>query len=176
MALLALQPERWWTAEELRAAVGAPLSSVHRELKRIEDAGILLRDEAAKPHRFKAASDSPLMEPLAELLQRTVGVESDLRRALDLPGVAAAAIHGSWAGPRRGVAHDVDVVVVGDANLRAIRRATREVAARTGRRIDVTLFAAEELRALSRAGRGFAQHLRDDPTIPLIGDLADFLR
>lgn len=98
LALLILQPERSWTLAELAKALeNYPLSSVYRELRRIEAAGLLVRDISSRPHRFSGARKSPLFEPLSDLLQRTVGVEGELQKALDVPGVVAAAIHGSWA-------------------------------------------------------------------------------
>lgn len=173
LALLLLQPERRWTLSELSSALKAPASSVHRELGRIEGAGLLIRETASKPHRFVGAKDSPLFEPLSQLLARTVSVEDDLRDALDVPGVLAAAIHGSWAAGNRRPDSDIDVVVIGDADLRGLRRRSRSVASRAGRRIDLTLFGSDEFRALAQEGRGFLQHLAEEPTIPLIGDLRE---
>ena len=97
LGLMLLQPERSWTLQELAGALAAPASSVHRELRRAENAGIIRRDASARPHRFRAAPDDPAFEPLAALLGRTVGVEEDLRTALDRRDVQAALIYGSWA-------------------------------------------------------------------------------
>src|SRR5580658_9660535 len=94
LALLLLQPERGWTLQELARALGAPASSVHRELGRAKSAGIIYRDATARPHRFQAATEDPLHEPLADLLRRSVGVEAQLRAALEGPDVLAAAIYG----------------------------------------------------------------------------------
>lgn len=173
LSLLILQPERSWTLAELSTALKAPSSSIHRELGRAEGAGIVVRDAGSRPHRFTAAQDSPLFEPLGQLLTRTVSVEDDLREALDLPGVLVAAIHGSWASGKRRPDSDIDVVVIGDADLRELRRRTRSVTSRAGRRIDLTLFSPDEFRALLREGRGFARHLLEGPTTPLIGDLRE---
>src|SRR5687768_12408851 len=94
LALLLLQPERSWTLHDLSQTLAAPQSSVHRELQRAQAAGIVRRDATARPHQFRAAADDPLHEPLAALLRRSVGVEEQLRDALDRPGVLAAVIHG----------------------------------------------------------------------------------
>jgi predicted nucleotidyltransferase len=171
LALLLLQPERQWTMPELGKALDAPVSSIHRELGRIEGAGLLVRDTSSTPHRFLAARESPLFKPLCELLIRTASVEDDLRQTLEVPGVLAAAIHGSWAAGKRRPDSDIDVVVIGDADLQGLRRRTRDVGRRAGRRIDLTLFGVDEYRALVREGRGFVQHLLAGPTTMLVGDL-----
>lgn len=176
LALLILQPERSWTLAELARALNAPASSVHRELRRIEAAGLLDREDSSRPHRFAGASNAPLFKPLRELLQMTVGVEGELRDALDVPGVVAAVIHGSWAAGNPRPDSDIDVVVVGDSDLRTLRRRTRGIAGRAGRRIDFMLFGVDEFRARISEGHGFARHLLDEPVVPLVGDLHEVVR
>jgi predicted nucleotidyltransferase len=171
LGLLLLQPEREWTIEELRRALDAPASSIVRELSRAEDAGIVTRDSSARPHRLVAARSSPLFDPLRELLQRTVGVEDELRVALSTDGVDAAAIHGSWAHPPRSPDSDIDIVVIGDASLRELRRRVRGVGARAGRAVDVTLFGADEARARRARSDGFIAGLLEEPLIDLVGDV-----
>jgi predicted nucleotidyltransferase len=171
LGLLLLQPEREWTIDEVARTLRAPSSSVVRELSRAEGAGIVLRDASRRPHRLIAARTSPLFEPLHELLQRTIGVEDDLRAALTVAGVDAAAIHGSWARPPRRPDSDIDVIVVGDADLRELRRRVRDVGARAGRSVDLTLFSHDELREGHARGNGFIRRLLDQPLIPLVGDL-----
>jgi hypothetical protein len=91
LGLLLLQRERGWTLQELTGALAAPSSSVHRELGRAEQAGIVTRDAGARSLRFTAATDDPFYEPLVALLGRSVGVERELRAALsELPCVLVA--------------------------------------------------------------------------------------
>ncbi|HEX8645463.1 MAG TPA: nucleotidyltransferase domain-containing protein [Thermoleophilaceae bacterium] len=176
LALLLLQPERTWTLQELTETLSAPQASVHRELKRAESAGIIVRDDGARPHRFSAAADEPLYGPLAELLRRSVGVEEQLRAVLERPDVVAAAIYGSWAGGSRRPGSDIDLVVVGDADLRELRRRTRAVGKSVGRTIDLTILATDEFQRLLTDRSSFARRLLDGPTKPLVGDLASIAR
>lgn len=172
LALLLLQPERSWTLQELAETLGAPQSSVHRELNRAEAAGIIGRDSGARPHRFRAATDEPLHEPLAALLRRSVGVEEQLRQALERPNVLAAVIYGSWAGGTRRPDSDIDVLVVGNADLRDLRRRVRPAGKTAGRTIDLTVLAADEFRRLVADRSSFARRVLEGPSTPLVGDLA----
>jgi predicted nucleotidyltransferase len=171
LALLLLQPERSWTLQELADTLSAPLSSVHRELGRSEAAGIIRRDATARPHRFRAAPEEPLNEPLANLLRRTVGVEENLRTVLERPGVLAAVIYGSWASGTRRPDSDIDVLVVGDADLRQLRRAVRPIGKAAGRTIDLTVLTADEFQGLLGDRSSFARRVLEAPTTPLVGDL-----
>jgi len=98
MGLLLLQPDRRWTLGELSEHLGAAPSSVHRELHRLVDVGIATSDVQRRPHHFGAATSAPAYASLRDLLGLTVGVPLRLARELDeIPGIVAAAIHGSWA-------------------------------------------------------------------------------
>lgn len=91
LALLFLNGDRPWTADQVVEAVDAPATTVHRELRRALDAGLVVRDESVRPHSYRAATGSPVYEPLEALLASTVGLESELSELLDeTPGVRAA--------------------------------------------------------------------------------------
>lgn len=176
LALLLLQPERSWTLKGLADTLAAPQSSVHRELNRAEAAGIIRRDATARPHQFRAATDEPLHEPLATLLRRSVGVEEQLRTALEHADVMAAVIYGSWAGGTRQPDSDIDVLVVGDADLRELRRRLRPVGKTAGRTVDLTVLAPNEFRHLLADRSSFARRVLEGPATPLVGDLASIAR
>src|SRR4051794_38935863 len=98
LGLLILEPRRIWTANELANATGAPRPSVHRELNRAVQAGLISRDTQRRPHGFRAATESALYRPLRKLLELTVGVEAELRRVFEgEEDIELALIHGSWA-------------------------------------------------------------------------------
>jgi predicted nucleotidyltransferase len=172
LALLLLQPERSWTLQELADTLAASQSSVHRELGRAEAAGIISRDATGRPHRFRAVTDEPLHEPLATLLRRSVGVEEQLRTALERSAVLAAVVYGSWAGGTRRPDSDIDVLVVGDADLRELRRRVRPIGKAAGRTVDLTVLTVNEFRRLLADRSSFAQRVLEAPTTPLVGDLA----
>jgi predicted nucleotidyltransferase len=172
LALLLLQPERSWTLQELAADLNAPQSSVHRELSRAEGAGLVVRDSTARPHRFIAATEDPVYEPLAALLSRSIGVEAELRSVLCRPDVLAAVIHGSWARGTRRPDSDIDVLVIGDAQLRDLRRAVRRVGKAAGRRVDITVLSLDEFRRLRDEGASYVRTVLEEPTTALVGDLA----
>jgi len=172
LALLLLQPERSWTLHQLAEAVDAPQSSVHRELGRAEAAGIVRRNAAARPHLFSAAVDDALYEPLASLLSRSVGVELQLREALDRPDVHAAAIYGSWVAGIRRPDSDIDVLVVGDADLGSLRKLVRPIGKSAGRNVDLTALGDDEFRRLLAERSSFTRRVMESPMTLLIGDLA----
>jgi len=176
LALLLLQPERGWRLQELADTLATPKSSIHRELSRAEAAGIISRDAAARPHVFRAAIDEPLNKPLGELLRRSVGIEAQLGTVLQRSGVLAAVIYGSWAGGPRRPDSDIDVLVVGDADLRELRRHVRPIGKTAGRTIDLTVLTPDEFRRLLADRSSFARRVLEGPSTPLVGDLISVAR
>ena len=174
MELVLLQEGRAWTLDELGALGGAPASSVHRELGRLVDAGLVERDARQRPHQFIAATSAPAYAPLRELLELTTGVPARLADALaGVGGVRAAAIHGGWAAGRLRPDSDVDVLVVTDGDRRAAQRAVRSVARRAGRDADPTVLSIDDFEKLTATRNPFLAKILNGPRIDLIGDIAE---
>lgn len=174
LALLLLQPDRSWTLEELAGRLAAPQSSVHRELGRAVSAGLVARDDRRRPHHYAAATDAPTYAPMRELLDVTVGVPVRLGAALEeVPGVLAAAIHGSWAGGHLRPDSDLDVLIVTehDGERRAARRAAAQVGGHIGREVDATVVSRQNFDEMLRSGNPFVQGLLGGPRIDVVGDI-----
>lgn len=148
LALLLLNAERDWTQRELQGRTGATASSVLRELGRVVDAGVVMRDASSRPHRYRAAEESPLFDPLSTLLERTLGVEIMLATGLGRLGAERAFIHGSWANGSVGPASDVDVVFIGDVDADELRILEREIEASTARHLDTTVLGTAEFESM----------------------------
>jgi predicted nucleotidyltransferase len=171
LGLLLLNPQQTWTTREITNRLDAPGISVHRELRRALEAGFVTRKPVGRTYLYQAAVESPLYEPLRLLLERTVGVEIELRRALEgMSGVDAAFIHGSFAkGTKIRPTSDVDVLVLGDVDPRLLRRRLRRLEDRTGREIDILAYTPKEFLALADGGNSFARNIISGPVIPLVG-------
>lgn len=160
------------TARELLDRTGATPATLHRELGRLERAGLIEHERIGRAKRYRAALGSPLHEPLRELLRRTLGVEPLLRRALaQVAGVEAAAIFGSWAEGAAGEGSDVDLMVIGDVARDELLAAVREVERQTDREIDVTAYRRDDFDRRKASGSGFLRTALSGATVPLIGEM-----
>lgn len=174
LGLLLLQPERSWTLDELASVTGATSSSIHREVLRALDAGLIHRDAARRPHRFQAATDSPAFEPLQRLLEVTVGVAERFRLALaQVGGIDAAAIHGSWAHGRVRSDSDIDVLVISDGDRIEIKRALRAAANAVGREVDVSVVSSADAEQMRTLHNPFFERIERGPRIDLVGSMGD---
>lgn len=173
LAALLLDDEPRLTTSELRERTGATPASLHRELKRLEGAGLIEHEAIGRANRYQAATDSPLHEPLVELLRRTLGVEPLLsERLAAVDGVETAAIFGSWAAGTATDGSDIDLLVIGDVDRDALLAAVRAVEDVAAREIDVTAYRREEFDRRVEAGSGFLRTVLRGPLIELVGKVA----
>jgi DNA-binding transcriptional ArsR family regulator len=122
LALLYLHPEAEYSLTEAASAIGANLPSVHYEVSKLAEGGLIVTRKRGNLRLIRAVNDSLLSRPLTDLLAVTYGplpVLTDLIAGVE--GVAEAYIYGSWAARYHGepglVPADVDVLVVGTADL-----------------------------------------------------------
>lgn len=151
LAALLLNPEREYSLTELAHRFGAPLSTVHGEVKRLTEAGLLRRRNVGRSAMVQANSGNRLVEPLAELLffswgpLQVVGEEFS-----ELDGARRVLIFGSWAarylqrpGPPP---HDLDVLVVGRPTREAVYDAADRAQHRLGMPVNPLIRTAEAWR------------------------------
>jgi DNA-binding Lrp family transcriptional regulator len=138
LATLLLHPGREYTITELAKLVGAPLSTVHREIERLVQAGILRGRVVGRARLLSANPQSRLGGPLTELVAVTYGplaVVSEEFGTID--NVDLVLICGSWAARYRGEAgpppQDIDVLVVGAP----ARSTVYDAAERARQRLDI---------------------------------------
>jgi predicted nucleotidyltransferase len=81
-------------------------------------------------------------------------------------------IYGSWASGTRRPDSDIDVLVVGDADLRELRRLVRPIGKEAGRTVDITVLRDREFEQLLGERSSFARRLLEAPVTTLVGDLS----
>ena len=143
LTLVLLNPDREWKLVDLARLIGASASTAGREVTRAEQAGVVTARWVGNTRLVRAA-DSPLTEPLSELLLRSFGPRQVLAEELGpVAGIAQAYIFGSWAARYRGTPGrppaDVDVLVIGSPDRDELDDATQDASARLAREVSVTI-------------------------------------
>lgn len=169
LAALFLHPETEYTLTDLARHLDAGLSTVHTEVERLAEAGLLDERRIGRARLVRANADHPLTPSLTELLTLTYGPPAVLPALLaKLKGVEEAFIYGSWAARREGepgpFPEDVDVLVVGAVPSRAAARVQAEATALLHRDVNLTVLPRDEW---DNPTTGFAKTVRDAPLVPL---------
>jgi predicted nucleotidyltransferase len=137
LAALLLHPDQERSLTDLATRLSAPLSTVHGEVQRLADAGLLMRREAGRSVMVRADPANRLTAPLTELLLLSWGASQVVAEEFtDLQGAEQVLIFGSWAAryhqhPGK-PPHDLDVLVVGRPRREDVYDAADRVQQRLG--------------------------------------------
>ncbi len=116
---LLLHPDQEFTLAELARTVGVPLTTLHREVGRLETSGLISSRPHGRHRLIRANVDHPASKPLTDLLELTFGPRAVIAEEFRIPGADTVLIFGSWAARYAGAfgppPHDIDVLVVGAA-------------------------------------------------------------
>ncbi len=155
-----------------RAAVAQ--ATVSREVARLEEHGLLVSRSVGRSKLVQPNWGLPWAPELRSILMQTVGVLGRLSEALGGgDGIEEAYVFGSWAARYEGqeghFPRDVDVVVVGDASLRSVRRLCGEAA--EGLRVEINPIVVARERWEAAEPEPFVAQLRGESlvVIPLGG-------
>lgn len=152
LAELYLHPGREYSLTELARRLRVSVKTVHHEVDRLHEAGYVTSRRVGNLRLIAADTTHRLSGPLTDLLAATYGPVPVLSELLaGVPGVSRAYIYGSWAARHSGeagpVPHDLDVLVVGDADLDALDDVAREARARLGFEVNVQRVAPKRWRS-----------------------------
>ena len=171
-------PERETSLSELANLLNIPAPSVHREVERAIQSGIVISRKIGGSRLIKANQASKLVEPLRQVLVMTFGAPARLGRVLgQIGGVEEAFIFGSWAARYLGVSGkrpvgDIDVLVVGEPNRETVYERLADMEPDLGYPVQVTF----RTRAWwSSSTDGFHETVLNRPLIQIVGN-GDALR
>jgi DNA-binding transcriptional ArsR family regulator len=155
---------------ELARQAGVAQATASREVARLADHGLVKTRAIGRNTMVAANWDLLWATDLRSILVKTVGVLGRLGQAMsDLAGVDQAFVFGSWAARYTGQAglppRDIDVVVVGDADLQVIRRALAEVESELNFEINPVVIEPTQWAAIDP--NPFVAELRTRPLVPV---------
>jgi DNA-binding transcriptional ArsR family regulator len=145
LALLLGDPDLELSLTDIAARTGAPHPSVHREIERAEQAGLVTTRKVGNTRLVRANTGSPYYAGLAEVLTRSFGVPAVLAQVLQpVRGIKAAYIYGSWAARHAGQAGqrpigDIDVLILGDPDRDQLYPALAIAEERLARPVQATI-------------------------------------
>ena len=177
LAFLFGQPERSFFATELIGLTGGGSGAVQRELKRLEESGLVTVMPHGNRKHYQANPQSPIFAELCGIVQKTVGLAEPLRSALTpfTKKITAAFVYGSVA-KRSDTAHsDIDLMLISDTLEYADLYAALEQAATIlGRTINPTIYTQEELAKRIKQKNAFVERVLAQPKVWLIGNEDEF--
>jgi DNA-binding transcriptional ArsR family regulator len=155
---------------DLAGEAGVAQATASREVARLEEHGLVVSRSIGRSKFVRPNWDLPWAPELRSILMQTVGVLGCLGEVFECErGIDSAFIFGSWAARYQGregpFPRDVDVLVVGDASLRSVRRLCKKVQADL--RIEVNPVIVDHHNWNNADPEPFIAQLKDQPLVPI---------
>ena len=176
LALLLLRPDEQFHVRELERLTGISAGSLHRELKAMAQAGLLIREQLGNQVLYQADRSCSIFEELASIFRKTMGLATLLKDALEpiASKIRIAFVFGSLAAGKQHARSDLDVCVLGDVELLEVVKALGSLQESLQREINpVVMSATRFIEQLAHHDR-FVERIRDEPKIFVIGDEDEF--
>ena len=161
------EPGREVSVGDLAQRIQASHATVSREVARLRAAGLLRSRDEGRRRLVSAATDTPVFEPLRDLMSKVYGVPAVIGEEFSHLE-ARVAIFGSWAARWSGrpgkTPNDVDVLVVGDVNPTAAWEAAARATSRLGIEVNVVV---RDQREWEDDQSGFAAEVSQQPLIEI---------
>ena len=167
LARYAIEPDRSFYQRELARLTGSNLYLVQRELSRLEGLGLLRRTPRGKQVEYTVVPQHPAWPALRDLMRRTVALSTLLSEALQPldSRVKLAWVFGSLARGDERPDSDIDLMIIGNSNLKEISQLTPSAAQELGRELNAVLYSPAELRKRAANGDHFVAEMLDSPRI-----------
>lgn len=178
LATLLLRPDERFHVRELGRMTGISAGTIHRELRALAEAGILVREQVGNQVLYSADRRCPVYPELSAIFRKTSGLADLLRDALaDLAGkIELAFVFGSLAGGEPRPDSDVDICVIGDVSLLDVVTALSRPADELGREVNPVVMTAAKFSEQASKQERFIMRLLDEPKIFLMGDDHEFAK
>ncbi len=173
LAATLAHPLRAYTLQELLAVAASGRGNTQQQIERLLRFGVLVEEPRRGRHRsIKANVDYLLYPELCSILRKTFGVADPLKKVLQpfAGQVEEAFVFGSVAKGTDTQRSDIDLVIVGTAELLALSEALNTTEQELGRTIHLSLYEPGEWRELL-ANDPVVRQIAEGPKLPLLPDV-----
>jgi predicted nucleotidyltransferase len=154
---------------QLAVALAADSTNVSRELARLAREGLLRAETEGRQLYYSINRDYPSLKPVFALLQGSIGIEPELRHALQaVPGIRQAWLFGSFAKNEADASSDIDLLLIGEPDQAQLAVQLRRAEKTLRREINSTVFTPQELKRRLRKADPFVTDIWNGNRVELI--------
>ena len=154
---------------QLAVALAADSTNVSRELARLAREGLLRAETEGRQLYYSINRDYPYLKPVFSLLQGSIGIEPELRHALQaVPGIRQAWLFGSFAKNEADASSDIDLLLIGEPDQAQLAVQLRRAEKTLRREINSTVFTPQELKRRLRKADPFVTDIWNGNRVELI--------
>jgi DNA-binding transcriptional ArsR family regulator len=165
-------PEKAWYASELARRMGVPASSLQRELRSLNEAGVLTMLRQGRMVYYRANTGSPVYAELRGLMLKTAGLVDVLADVLKRISrkLRVVFVYGSIAGGNEDSRSDIDLMVIGNVSPVDLALPLRKAREALGREINPRVYTQAEFAEKRNRKDHFLTRVLDKPKLFVLGD------
>ncbi len=171
LGLFFSHPDESYYLRQVARIIGIGPGTVQRELRRLVEAGILIRSGRGQRQHYRANTDCPVFEDLKNLMIKTAGLADELREALAplAEKIEFAAVYGSQASGTATANSDVDLLIVGEVDELELHRRISGAENNLSRSVNYTLLNRGEFARRRKEKGGLLDRIIKGQLIFLVG-------
>ncbi len=163
-------PDDRFYLREIARHIGKDAAGIKRELDNLVKLGLLAREKRGVQKYYFANKSSPVFSEMKGLVFKTTGVQGAMKASLSrLKGVKAAFIYGSYAKGAEKEDSNINLMVVGQANITELNDMVMGLEEKLKRDIDYLVFDEQEYRKRKEIKDPFVREILKGKKIFLVG-------
>lgn len=172
MTLFLLNPDVHYHVRELSRQVDANYSAIWKELKNLEQVGLLISETMMNRKVYRLNSSFLILPELRSIILKTVGAGDLMQQALnDVDGIEAAFIYGSFAGGEPDVQSDLDLMIIGEIDLSELSSSIAAIEEQLARPVNYIIYSQKEWKSKVEERDPFMLNVLEGDKIMLMGSV-----
>lgn len=160
---------------QLAPIINEDHANLSRELIRLEKLGILVSERQGSQKYFHVNKGCSFFDELRGLVLKTTGIAGQIKSEIEkIKGIKIAFIYGSFAKGQETADSDVDLLIVGNANLDTLDTTLQELEKKLGRTINYVFYSQKEFNEKIESKDGFINDVLASEKIILTEDAGGF--
>lgn len=171
LGMLLLHPEQGYHVRELARLTNTSAGTLHKELSKLSDAGILQTKKVGNQQHYSANVQCPIFEELASIFRKTSGLADVIADALSSvkSQIKLAMVFGSVARGEAQANSDIDLMVVGDISFGDVVSLLHESQATLRREINPVVYSVDSFKTRVEKSDSFIKEILNKPKLFIIG-------
>jgi predicted nucleotidyltransferase/predicted transcriptional regulator with HTH domain len=163
-------PDDRFYLREIARHIGKDAAGIKRELDNLVKMGLLAREKRGVQKYYFVNKNSPVFSEMKGLIFKTTGAQGAMKASLSrLKGVKTAFIYGSYAKGSEKEDSNINLMVIGQANITELNDMVMGLEEKLKRDIDYLVFDEQEYRKRKESKDPFIRELLKGKKIFLVG-------
>ena len=159
---------------EIQKLSNVSIRSIQKEVAHLSRLDLLKSRKDGNRIYYSANTTHPLYPDLVSIVEKTVGIVGQLKERLSDKRIDTAFIFGSMAKGTEKSESDIDLVVIGTLNMRALTKLLSGIQEKVGREINPHIFSKDEICERIKKKDHFVSSIFKEEIKAIIGNIDEY--